>query len=41
MWDLVEHGRRGDDPSLVYVEYAAPKGCEVDDEDACGESRAR
>jgi hypothetical protein len=34
MWDLVEHGRRGDDPSFVYVEYAAPEGCEVDDEDA-------
>jgi phage terminase large subunit-like protein len=33
MWDLVEHGRRGDDPSFVYVEYAAPKDCEVDDED--------
>jgi phage terminase large subunit-like protein len=34
MWDLVEHGRRGDDPSFVYVEYAAPEACEVDDEDA-------
>jgi phage terminase large subunit-like protein len=34
MWDLVEHGRRGDDPSFVYVEYAAPEGCEVDDEAA-------
>jgi phage terminase large subunit-like protein len=34
MWDLVEHGRRADDPSFVYVEYAAPEGCEVDDEDA-------
>jgi phage terminase large subunit-like protein len=34
MWDLVEHGRRGDDQSFVYVEYAAPDGCEVDDEDA-------
>jgi phage terminase large subunit-like protein len=34
MWDLVEHGRRGDDPSFVFVEYAAPEGCEVDDEDA-------
>jgi phage terminase large subunit-like protein len=33
MWDLVEHGRRGDDPSFVYVEYTAPEGCEVDDED--------
>jgi phage terminase large subunit-like protein len=34
MWDLVEHGRRRDDPSFVYVEYAAPEDCEVDDEDA-------
>ena len=34
MWDLVEHGRRGDDPSFVYVEYAAPEDCELDDEDA-------
>ena len=34
MWDLVEYGRRGDDPSFVYVEYAAPDGCEVDHEDA-------
>jgi phage terminase large subunit-like protein len=34
MWDLVEHGRRQDDPSFVLVEYAAPEGCAVDDEDA-------
>jgi phage terminase large subunit-like protein len=34
MWQLVEHGRRGDDPSFAYVEYAAPDGCAVDDEDA-------
>ena len=34
MWSLVEHGRRGDDPSFVLVEYAAPDDCEVDDEDA-------
>ena len=27
MWDLVEHGRRGDDPSFAFVEYAAPEGC--------------
>ena len=32
MWDLVEHGRRADDPSFVYVECAAPEGCEVDHE---------
>jgi len=34
MWDLVEHGRRGDDPSFVLVEYAAPDGCDVHDEQA-------
>jgi phage terminase large subunit-like protein len=34
MWDLVEHGPRADDSSFVFVEYAAPEGCEVDDEDA-------
>lgn len=34
MWDLVEHGRRGDDPAFVYVEYAAPEGCAVRDETA-------
>jgi phage terminase large subunit-like protein len=34
MWDLVEHGRRDDDSTFVYVEYAAPDGCEVDHEDA-------
>jgi phage terminase large subunit-like protein len=27
-----------DDPSFVYVEYAAPEGCEVDDEDAWAEA---
>lgn len=34
MWDLVEHGRRGDDPSFVFVEYAAPEGCDHTDEEA-------
>jgi phage terminase large subunit-like protein len=34
MWELVEHGRRRDDPSFVLVEYAAPEGCDVADEDA-------
>ena len=38
MWDLVEHGRRADDPRFVFVEYAAPEGCEVDDEDAWAEA---
>lgn len=32
MWDLVEHGRRADDQSFVYVEYAAPDNCDVRDE---------
>jgi hypothetical protein len=34
MWYLVEHRRRGDDPSFVLVGYAAPEGCDVADEDA-------
>jgi phage terminase large subunit-like protein len=34
MWELVEHGRRGDDPSFVFVEYAAPEGCDPYDEKA-------
>jgi hypothetical protein len=34
MWDLVEHGRRGDDESYVLTECAAPEGCELDDETA-------
>ena len=34
MWSLVEHGRRGDDPSFVLVEFAAPDGCAIDDEAA-------
>jgi phage terminase large subunit-like protein len=32
MWRLVEHGRAGDDPSFYYVEFAAPAGCDLDDE---------
>jgi Phage Terminase len=31
MWQLVEHGRRGDDPSFYFREYSAPEGCAVDD----------
>lgn len=31
MGRLVEHGRTGTDPSFVFVEYAAPAGCAVDD----------
>ena len=31
---LVEHGRAGDDPSFYFAEFAAPAGCQVDDETA-------
>lgn len=31
MWDLVEHGRSGDDGAFYFREYAAPDGCAVDD----------
>lgn len=34
MGRLVEHGRAGDDPSFYFREYAAPDGCDVDDEAA-------
>lgn len=34
MWRLVQHGRRGDDPSFYFKEYAAPIGCEVSDRHA-------
>lgn len=34
MWRLVEHGRAGDDPAFVLVEYGAPDDCEIDDEAA-------
>jgi phage terminase large subunit-like protein len=34
MWELTTLGRSGVDPSLYFVEYAAPEGCAVDDEDA-------
>jgi phage terminase large subunit-like protein len=34
MWRLVEHGREGGDPSFYFTEFAAPDGCDVDDEDA-------
>ncbi len=33
MWELVEHGRAGDDPAFYLKEYAAPAGCAVDDRD--------
>jgi phage terminase large subunit-like protein len=34
MWKLREHGLDGGDPSFYFREYAAPSGCDVDDEDA-------
>ena len=34
MWSLVEHGRLDDDPAFFLREFAAPAGCEVDDQDA-------
>lgn len=38
MWSLVQHGREGDDPAFVLIEYAAPDGCELDDEAAWREA---
>lgn len=34
MWGLVEHGRADTDPSFAYLEWSAPDGCEIDDEEA-------
>lgn len=34
MWELVQHGRAGGDPSFWFVEWAAPEGCDVDDREA-------
>lgn len=34
MWSLVEHGRRGDDPSFYLREFMAPEGCATDDRKA-------
>lgn len=34
MWELVQLGRQGADPSLFFREFAAPEGCELDDEAA-------
>ncbi|BBY47750.1 terminase [Mycolicibacterium arabiense] len=34
MWRLVEHGRRGDDPSFYLREFAAPVNCDADDREA-------
>jgi len=39
MWKLVEMGRAGIDPlEFVYVEYSAPEGCDMRDEDAWKEA---
>jgi phage terminase large subunit-like protein len=34
MWGLVEHGREGGDPGFYFREFAAPAGCDLDDEAA-------
>lgn len=34
MWDLVKYGRKGTDKSFVFREWAAPDGCDADDEKA-------
>lgn len=34
MWQLVEHGRRGDDPAFYFREFAAPEGCSTADRKA-------
>lgn len=34
MWDLVKHGREGNDPQFYLKEYAAPDGCAIDDREA-------
>ena len=38
MYDLVQHGREGEDPSFYFAEFAAPAGCDLDDEDAWAEA---
>ncbi|MBX9641687.1 MAG: phage terminase family protein, partial [Mycobacteriaceae bacterium] len=34
MWQLVQHGRTGDDPAFYFREYAAPEGCATGDRKA-------
>src|SRR4029450_1124421 len=34
MWRLVEHGRARADPSFFFAEFAAPGGCDTDDDAA-------
>lgn len=31
MWDLIQHGRTGDDPAFFLTEFSAPEGCAADD----------
>lgn len=39
MWKLVDYARTGVDPAeLVYIEYSAPDGCDLKDEDAWAEA---
>jgi phage terminase large subunit-like protein len=38
MWRLVELGRSGEDPTFYFREFAAPAGCDLDDEDAWAEA---
>jgi phage terminase large subunit-like protein len=38
MWKLVEQGRNGDNPSFYFKEWAAPDGCDLDDEAAWHEA---
>lgn len=34
MWELVKHGREGEDPTFNLVEFMAPDGCDVKDREA-------
>lgn len=34
MWELVKHGREGEDAAFFLMEFSAPAGCAVDDRDA-------
>ncbi|KAB1662827.1 terminase large subunit domain-containing protein [Pseudoclavibacter sp. CFCC 13611] len=33
MWELVQHGRKGDDPQFYFREFAADTGCDILDHD--------
>lgn len=34
MWDLVKHGRSGEDPQFFLIEFAAPESADTDDQEA-------